>query len=66
MNSADSYRKMAAELRAKAARETGHLATQLDALAKAYLRLAEQADKNCFQDLWFEYGSPSRQDGEEA
>jgi hypothetical protein len=64
MRPADAYRKLAAEPHAKARRQTGYLATQLEALAKAYTRLAEQADRNSFQDLWFEYGPNTRLDSE--
>ena len=65
MTSADSYRRMAAHFRSKAAHErNAALAEQLDHLAKCYVRLAEQADRNSQQDLWFEIGPPSRLQGD--
>ena len=50
MTPADSHRNMAADLLAKAmeAREKP-IAVQLEALAQAYIRLAEQADQNSHQ-----------------
>ena len=63
MTTADSYRKMAAELRAKALKAPNDAAaSQYDALARAYLRLAEQADQNQQADVWAEFGP--RLDGE--
>ncbi len=57
MRTADQYRKIAAELRARAAREQNEFdAAEWDKLARAYLRLAEQADRNSFADIWMEYG----------
>ncbi len=57
MTSAEQYRKIAAELRAKAARESNRrLSAEWDHLARCYLRLAEQADQNNFADIWFETG----------
>ncbi len=32
--------------------------------AKCYMRLAEQADQNGFQDLWFEFGPFARRVGD--
>ena len=65
MTTADSYRRMAAQLRSRAAREQNlRLAEQLDHLAKCYLRLAEQADHNSHQDLWAEFGPKLRATGE--
>ncbi len=53
----DQYRIIAAVLQAKAASEQNELdAAEWDNLARAYLRLAEQADKNRFADIWMEYG----------
>ena len=47
MNAGDSYRALAAELSAKAKLETGaDLAFEMENLALAYRRLAEQADRN--------------------
>ncbi len=61
MNSADLYRARAAELRARVAHApTQALALQWENLAKCYTRLAEQADANSFQDLWFEFGPKPR------
>ncbi len=65
MTTADSYRAIAAELKAKAARQRSpELASELDNLARCYIRLAEQADQNSFQNIWFEVGPKSRLDGE--
>jgi hypothetical protein len=67
MNPADQYRKIAAELRAKAAREkNGRLATEWAHLARCYLRLAEQADQNSFADIWFESGPKASLGSESA
>jgi hypothetical protein len=56
MTPAETYRKMAADLLARAmeARENP-IAIQLEALVQAYIRLAEQAEQNSRQDLWFEF-----------
>lgn len=63
MSTAESYRKIAAELRAKAANEpNATLASEWNHLARCYLRLAEQADDNSFQDLWLEVGPKPRLD----
>ncbi len=52
MTQADRYRERAAEFRAKAADENdAHLKAQWEALEHAYLRLAEQADRNSRADL---------------
>ncbi len=65
MTTADSYRKTAAELKAKAAKERSpYVASELDNLARRYLRLAAQADQNSFVDIWFEVGPKTRLDGE--
>lgn len=67
MTSADSYRKFAAELKAKAAREPSvSLAAEWEHLARCYLRLAEQADSNSIQDVWIECGPKARLDNEGA
>lgn len=61
MNPAEQYRKKAAEFRSKAATASNrYLAAQWENLAKCYTRLAEQADRNSFQDLWFEFGPKLR------
>lgn len=66
MNPADQYRKIAAELRAKAAREPNpKLSAQWHNLARCYLRLAEQADANSFADIWIETGHRTALDGAE-
>lgn len=57
MTSADSYRRMAAELRARAVNAPStRLATEWDNLARCYLRLAGQADQNDRFDLAVEVG----------
>jgi len=68
MSTADSYRKIAAELRAKARKApTDGAAADLDNLARCYLRLAEQAETNSRLDVAAEFGSPARPDeGEDA
>jgi hypothetical protein len=67
MTTADSYRRMAAQLRSRAANQKNpKLAEQLDHLARCYLRLAEQADQNSRQDLWAEFGSKFGATGEGA
>ncbi len=65
MTSADSYRRMAAQLRSRAAHQkSARIAEQLEHLAKCYLRLAEQSDQNSRQDLWAEFGPKPRATGE--
>ena len=57
MRSADQYRKLAAELKAKAMSERNQgVAAELDGLARSYLRLAAQAEQNSSIDLWIEIG----------
>ena len=57
MSSSDSYRKIAAELRAKALRApSDKAAADLDNLARCYIRLAEQADQNSLLDVCAEFG----------
>jgi hypothetical protein len=59
MTSGDLYRAKAADLNARAARErTPALRSELENLALAYLRLAEQADRNARTDLVYESPSP--------
>jgi hypothetical protein len=68
MTPAETYRKMAADLLARAmeARENP-IAIQLEALVQAYIRLAEQAEQNSRQDLWFEFApNPQLKDGDGA
>jgi hypothetical protein len=61
MTTADSYRKIAAELRAKALKALDDAsAARYDSLALAYLRLAQQADQNSRADIWAEFGSKPR------
>ncbi len=61
MSTGDQYRKIAAELRARAAKEQNKMwAAEWNILARAYLRLAEQADRNSFADIWMEYGPKPR------
>ena len=63
MRSADQYRKLAAELKAKAAKEQDQsFASELDVLARSFLRLAEQAERNSSTDLWLEVGPRLRLD----
>jgi hypothetical protein len=55
MPTADEYRFKAAELNAQAKSETNPLqSAQLQNLALAYLRLADQADKNATTDIVYE------------
>jgi hypothetical protein len=55
MNPADEYRAKAAHLRALARLEVkSPLGREYDRLARAYLRLAEQADRNRHTDLVYE------------
>ncbi len=67
MTTADSYRKIAAELHAKARKaRSDHEACDLDNLARCYLRLAEQADQNSLSDVSAEFGPKVRLEGEGA
>jgi hypothetical protein len=68
MSSSDSYRKIAAELRAKALRApSDKAAADLDNLARCYIRLAEQADQNRLVDVSAEFGpNPRLDEGEGA
>ena len=57
MRTADQYRQLAAELKAKASSEQNQsVAAELDNLARSYLRLAAQAEQNSSNDLWIEIG----------
>lgn len=59
MTPVDSYRKKAAELRAKARFEsTPETQGELEGLARAYIRLAEQAERNQQLDLTYETPPP--------
>ncbi len=61
MTTADRYRTIAAELRAKALKAPSDAAAvQLNGLAQAYLRLAEQAGLNKHTDVWAEFGPKPR------
>lgn len=61
MSTADLYRKVAAELRAKAANEPDdRLAAEWANLSRCYLRLAAQADTNGLTDIWIETGPKPR------
>jgi hypothetical protein len=63
MSTAESYRKLAAELKAKAMRErSAALTSEYEHLAFAYLRLAEQADRNERLDLRLEVGPAPKLD----
>jgi hypothetical protein len=51
----DHYRTRAAEFHARARNESdGMTRRRYESLAKQYLRLAEQADRNAFTDLVYE------------
>ncbi len=67
MSPAEQYRKIAAQLRADALKTpNGKAAAELDHLARAYVRLAEQAEQNSRVDVWAEFGPKVRLDGDEA
>ncbi len=67
MSTADHYRKIAAQLRSDALKAPNDkAAAELDHLARAYVRLAEQAEQNSRADVWAEFGPKVRLDGEEA
>ncbi len=67
MFSAHYYRQLASELRAKAlTAPTDATAADFDNLARAYLRLADQAEHNRFADIWAEFGAKPRLEGEGA
>jgi hypothetical protein len=64
MAAGDEYRIKAAELHAQAqCHTTSKLRVQFENLAKAYLRLAEQADRNDRADLIYE-PPPTKLDSE--
>ncbi len=55
MTPADRYRERAAEFRAQGANQNNpHIKAQCEALERAYLRLAEQADRNSRTDVIYE------------
>ncbi len=59
MTSGDLYRAKAAELHAKALHEsTPKVQAELEGLAIAYVRLAEQADRNNQLDISYETPPP--------
>lgn len=61
MNPGDAYRIKAAELHARAKFETGPgMRSELQSLALAYVRLAEQAERNLHADISYE--TPPRKD----
>lgn len=61
MRQANEYRAKAAELRAIASRESiPLLRDEFENLARAYLRLAEQAEQNEKTDVWYETPSSKR------
>lgn len=63
MTPSDQYRKIAAELRARAANaETASLSSEWEHLAQCYVRLAEQADRNGRLDLFIEVGARPKVD----
>lgn len=66
MTTADSYRKIAAELRARALKaRTDQAAAELDNLARCYIKLAEQADQNIHTDVAVEF-VPKQSDEDES
>lgn len=67
MTFSDEYRRTAADLLAKAGcAESMELSIQWEHLAKCYLRLAEQADKNAQGGLAIEVGPKPTLEGEGA
>lgn len=67
MSSADSYRKTAAQLRAKALKApSDEAAAELDNLGRCYIRLARQAEQNSLLDVSAEFGPRLRSEGEGA
>ena len=63
MTSGDFYRTKAAQFRAKALHETNpEVQAELDGLAAAYLRLAEQAVRNQQLDISYETPPPKDSD----
>lgn len=67
MTPAERYRAKAAEFRASATKVlNARYAIELESLAHAYLRLAEQAEQNQRADVWAEFGPNVKLSGEEA
>ena len=67
MSPAEQYRRLAAELKSKAAAECNvDVAAELNALARSYLRLAEQAEQNGQTDLWLELGAKPALEGRDS
>ena len=66
MRSGDAYRAKAAKISAQAAKERrADIRVELESLARAYMRLAEQADRNADNDIV--YMTPDRdQESSEA
>jgi hypothetical protein len=63
MSAANAYRKIAAELRAKALKAPSDaFAAELDNLGQCYRRLADQADQNNLLDVCVEFGPKARLD----
>ncbi len=61
---ADEYRNAAAELRLKAEKATtSEAAVELRQLAHAYLRLAQDAERNSLTDLVYEPPPPKLNEG---
>jgi hypothetical protein len=59
MTSGDRYRVKAVELRAKAQQESNpQTQAELEGLAAAYVRLAEQAERNSLTDIVYEPPPP--------
>ena len=55
MTSAEQYRALAAQLRARAQNEeSAQLRAEWEHLARCYVRLAEQADRNGHTDVTYE------------
>jgi len=55
MTAGDDYRRMAAEFRAKAQIENDvEQKAEFDNLARAYMRLADQAERNSHLDITYE------------
>ena len=55
MTPGDRYRKRAAELKAEAATESEwRVKSELEALARSYCRLADQADRNSIRTISYE------------
>ncbi len=65
MSVADIYRATAAQFNAKACNETdAGMQKEWAILAQAYIRLAEQAERNAKADIVYETPSVTRREGE--